>query len=486
MSQVEVNDPPPRWFRLWLRRWRSWLLVLAIGGAAYGFYCWFAGQYLNGTLAELDRNDPGWRLEELEAARPEIPDDKNSARCVAAAIERLPKNWDALVQKHWGKESGRFSKELREVPPTSLYRKDQLDAVVALLAEARSCLVEARRLADLSEGRFPIPTGPKYLSDRAVHGESASRLADLLGLDAVQQAHEGKLDQALAACRAALNAGRSLGDEPHLFTQQDRTFCLDAALSSAERVLAQGEPSASSLAAWQGLLQIEQQRPALLIRLKTDRAFWHEIFLAFESRDPRFEELWFFSRSPAKAPGAGVMRALAVPHIKQVHAEVLRYLTGTIEAARLPAEEQGDAIDLWQSTAELPHGVNRILPSRMMMIRSLRQSDAELRCALVAAAVERFRREHGDWPDTLAELCPTTIASIPADPFGGALRYRRLPDGVIVYSIGADLVDNGGKLDRKNPRGLGTDIGFQLWDVSQRRRPALPPFVGPQLPGPRP
>jgi hypothetical protein len=49
-----------------------------------------------------------------------------------------------------------------------------------------------------------------------------------------------------------------------------------------------------------------------------------------------------------------------------------------------------------------------------------------------------------------------------------------LDDGVVIYSVGADGKDNGGKLD-KNPTKDGTDRGFRLWDVPKRRQPPKPP-----------
>jgi hypothetical protein len=90
---------------------------------------------------------------------------------------------------------------------------------------------------------------------------------------------------------------------------------------------------------------------------------------------------------------------------------------------------------------------------------------------LTLLAVERFRRARGAWPKTLAELTPKLLKAVPLDPYDGKpLRYKAVPDGVIVYSIGPDRVDNGGKIDRAKPTVAGTDIGYQLWDVPWRRQ----------------
>jgi hypothetical protein len=40
------------------------------------------------------------------------------------------------------------------------------------------------------------------------------------------------------------------------------------------------------------------------------------------------------------------------------------------------------------------------------------------------------------------------------------LRYRRLGDGVVIYAVGADRVDNQGTLDEKNPEARGRTSAF--------------------------
>jgi hypothetical protein len=46
---------------------------------------------------------------------------------------------------------------------------------------------------------------------------------------------------------------------------------------------------------------------------------------------------------------------------------------------------------------------------------------------------------------------------------GEPLRYRALEDGAIIYSVGPDGQDNGGKLG-KGPNKGGTDIDVRLWN----------------------
>jgi hypothetical protein len=72
---------------------------------------------------------------------------------------------------------------------------------------------------------------------------------------------------------------------------------------------------------------------------------------------------------------------------------------------------------------------------------------ANLRLGMTALALERFRSAHdGRYPGALGDLVPALLAAVPSDPFDGQpLRYRRQAGGYLLYSIGPDLKDDGGK-----------------------------------------
>jgi hypothetical protein len=78
--------------------------------------------------------------------------------------------------------------------------------------------------------------------------------------------------------------------------------------------------------------------------------------------------------------------------------------------------------------------------------------ESDLRNAALRASAEaglaaaRYRRLHGAWPASLEALVPALLAGVPQDPFDGApLRYKAGPEAALVYSVGSDLKDDGGK-----------------------------------------
>src|SRR5262249_11843362 len=144
------------------------------------------------------------------------------------------------------------------------------------------------------------------------------------------------------------------------------------------------------------------------------------------------------------------------------HAAFLRGVNRAIEFAQLPPELQGPESGLMPEPPGREAPLAQLFwPALPKMTEASRRSQAELHCAVVAVALERYRRDHGRWPESLARLAPHYLRSMPSDPYDGQpLRYRRLDDGVVVYSVGPDGEDDGGTIDReKPPTEPGTDIG---------------------------
>src|SRR5438309_1523413 len=92
-----MADHPPRkrsvWFR-WIRRVLYGLAMFVAWKLAGRWYDMHkATKEYEKAAAELDRTDPGWRWEEIEAQREEIPPERNSAVVVQAVAKMLPRNW---------------------------------------------------------------------------------------------------------------------------------------------------------------------------------------------------------------------------------------------------------------------------------------------------------------------------------------------------------------------------------------------------------
>ena len=77
-------------------------------------------------------------------------------------------------------------------------------------------------------------------------------------------------------------------------------------------------------------------------------------------------------------------------------------------------------------------------------------------------ALRRYRFDFGCYPTDLADLLPTYLQKIPIDPFGRGkpLKYKPLNGGksFLLYSLGPDLKDNGGRPGRWSGAGTHGDL----------------------------
>jgi hypothetical protein len=426
------------------KTWLGIVIATALGlAAAYGVYLiiWLTSD--REAIAEADRLDPAWRMQELQDKREVIPNQENGALVVLAACKLWPVQQTPYSQEFWALDGGTEQSIILLPPPMELNGKQQA-ALKNELQKAAPALKEARRLLHVSRGRYP---STESLEAGGGDYQESRRIAKLLHLDSVLQAQEKQEDEALATPVAIVNAGRSIGDEPSIFAQMVRMSCQMALIAQIERVLAQGEPGENALQAAQQRLENEANQPLLLIGVRGDRA---QCFQNLERMDNLF---WH-----------GYLR------------EAFRMQTKCVEAAKAPSEKQLVAARKLKSEASSLNPVTLLwFFSFEEFLKNSLRNQAWLRCTYVGLAAERYRLAHNRWPDALAALVPEFIHEVPVDPYNGSpLKYRRLDDGVVIYSVGPDDQDNGGKLDRQNPTAPGTDIGFQPWDVPHRRQPWRP------------
>ena len=71
-----------------------------------------------------------------------------------------------------------------------------------------------------------------------------------------------------------------------------------------------------------------------------------------------------------------------------------------------------------------------------------------------AFALEAYRRDEGRYPAKLGALAPRYLRAIPGDLFGsGPLTYRPTKDGYLLYSVGLNGEDDGGRWSDDDPPG---------------------------------
>lgn len=454
-----------------------------------------AERELNAALVETDATDRDWRWNRVMLARTPIPDDENSGLRVIRAL-RLIGGLDIFGRESrglWppgvhgpstrenpsGWQEPAWYKEVRDAFPPVRLQVASAEQLRAELRKVNAGLIEARLIADMPRGRHPIEWKRDFFSTLLPTVQGARRIADLLQYDAALRAHDGDADGALASCRGMLNAGRSLGDEPSLITQLVRIAVTNMALDSVERALAQGEPSERALALLQELLEDEAGQPLLLIGLRGERAGLNSVMELLLSGEITWEEYQRFLYLNRPHEAAGWMYGPTMLRYNQ--GLVLKHMTRAVEIAKRPLREQREAFAQWEleiralRNSWLARPASLLLPAIDKFHETYLRSRARLACAIVAVAAERYRRKHGCWPDSAAELMPDFLKELPADPFAqGPVRYVRYEYGVMVLSQGVDVRPDRVTL-RVSFQWDRPKISFLLLDVDKRRQPAAKP-----------
>jgi hypothetical protein len=103
--------------------------------------------------------------------------------------------------------------------------------------------------------------------------------------------------------------------------------------------------------------------------------------------------------------------------------------------------------------------VRLMVPAHQVFANNVACAEGQRDGVLVGLALELYHREHGTWPKTIAELSPRWLPHVPIDRItGDQLGYKIVGDRPVVYSVGVDRDDDGGRVPRKNGGNPDVDL----------------------------
>ncbi|MFO0810895.1 MAG: hypothetical protein U0746_19880 [Gemmataceae bacterium] len=440
-------------------RRRPWFgvagLVMALVAITVGWLSLrrdLAERRLAAVVARLDADDPGWRLDDLEAARASASD--LGPLLAGVTIDDGPMG-DGLARR-------RILDAAR--PPVRL-TADQLRYFGDTLAANEAALRPAFDLAGRWPGRFTVARTADVVSTRLDHVGQMG----LIGLLTFEPefylaAQRGDAAAALRACRAEWNLGRPLHGEPWLASQRDAVHFRGQAVAWYEVLLARFELPDADLAAVQRDLADELADDPWATSVRGQRAYFDAAMLALRSDDLTPEGARAAVRRRGKESAVDKVRGWATDRFGTydagAHASGLEVLTQLTATGRLPWSHRLAAFDPIDTDLKAqPVLVRRLCPDFRKHVCKLLSDRLALRCALAGVAAERFRVAHGRWPATADELVPAFLAEVAADPVTDRpLTVVCHPDGIAF-----------GAADPNNS--TGARIEFRLWDVPHRNQP---------------
>jgi hypothetical protein len=258
--------------------------------------------------------------------------------------------------------------------------------------------------------------------------------AQLLCLRGVFHAGRGDPNTVVASLKDGLRLADSLRRESSFVTHRVRIACHALTISALERVLSvaaftdsQLRDLSAALASADGTLDLAEVLVAEQCHMI--EGYRHPLRLVGASRMDMLQQL----------PGVW-QRALV---------DALDSMTRYIEAARLPQAQRLAKFREVEARARRRSFLRRRVTA-VALSRALGQSDLQVRArfalARTALAIERHRLATGQLPPDLDTLVPQYLEQVPVDPSDGRpIRYRHEEAGYVLWSVGADGQDNGGR-----------------------------------------
>jgi len=148
-------------------------------------------------------------------------------------------------------------------------------------------------------------------------------------------------------------------------------------------------------------------------------------------------------------PVSILQRTLWGWYMKRERRLVIENRSTLLDAAQLPYTE----FRKWQNEhrpAEQPWLSNWFGHELETLMNTRTRRLAKYRGAQIVLALELYSRAYNEYPHTLSDLVPEVIDSLPDDPYcDKPFQYRRDGDVYLLYSVGQNLVDDGGDARRK-------------------------------------
>jgi len=371
-----------------------------------------------------------------------VPDEQNAALILTRAFEMLsPTNRDLISSLVLPVRGGTVSNELL------------IETVVRTNVAAMQLICG---ITNAASSRYPVnySDGPNA---ELPHLPALKTFARLFACDALLKAERKDPEGAFRDLRASLKLSRSLDNEPILISQLVSSAILGLTVDSLGRVFARVTLPPEELSLLQTEFQQVEATNRLWVGMVGERASGSEM-LRLLNDDPRAFIIMANKRTPEgeqtdvppRYYTGSLMRIIGF--WERDRNFFLRAMNSNIAAlATTPPASLQFTNELNRIKTNADKGfytMSAMLLSSFSKV-VIRDADtrAKLRTAITAIAVERWRTAHGGKiPDTLGELVPGFLPGIPQDPYDGQpLRFKKLTKGYVVYSVGPNSRDDGGR-----------------------------------------
>jgi hypothetical protein len=375
------------------------------------------------TCAELDK----WYA---------IPENvENAAYTITDAFSYL-KKWD----KDESKPLPVIGKA--KLPPCTEPLADEMKTLIAqYIADNNEALKLLHAGASIEHSRYPIDLNAGLEAYLPNLSEIRTGVF-LLKLEAILDAENGDSESAVNAAKSCFGIARSLAKEPLTVSQLVRAACQSLAVTTVEYCINRLELTDEQLIELIESVDNSERISDMSCALVGERCMGLSLFKAPGSMNPDIVN---------GIPFRPILELYKMAGLADADANIyLELMEGYIKTAQLPLYKRlkaAKAIDArLQSISQVHLLLHTMMPALLRITTMDIRNITQLHTARVGLAIERYRLAAGKLPDTLSDLVPAYLDAVPTDPFdGNDLRYKKLKTGFVVYSIGEDQIDDGGK-----------------------------------------
>lgn len=381
---------------------------------------------LEAQLAALRAAGEPTSLEDL--AREPIAPEKNAATFLQRALgdaEAAQKEWDAIFPEGYYL-GGPLSKSQQEKAQTVF---DAHANIVPLLEQAAACPDYDPQIDyNLPEQAFIDRCSERWGANRTAARVLRARTTLFLA--------KGRRDEALASMTLLFRLCRHFDHEPLAVGYLVSIACRGIAVEGANAVLQSGPVSKGSREALERELQLHDVVRAYVAALRSERAFALDAWRSTPSRQIWIRrEIGFAAESRYVEIFGEYLETASRPYyeLKPPEPAPERFL---------PFLRQGQApADLARQSM---HGVRKAMENDRARLRALR----------VLNALQVKSPPDAKAPPKLSDLGLPPDVTI--DPFDGKpLRIKKVPNGWLIYSVGENLIDDGGDVESNKDVGIG-------------------------------
>lgn len=459
LGAMELDDQTP------LRRgirWRYGLIGLGLLLlAALMVSRSLAARRLSKYFDEMRKAGEPITAVDLNLWQPNVPLAGNRALAVTQAA-------DAIARKP-GRTRNDVLERTEEEGPWSAETKR---TVRGFLDENRRAIEMAHALGELQYSRYIVDwssgaaTLLPYLS-------KAKELVQLLRLEARLHLEENHCDRAIQSLLRTFDVAQTLTHEPILISQLVRNACLHLSCLTLQRFLRVCQADEAVLSELTRAVDqaVRDTQGTLQRALIGERSIGNHSFqlspaqlIQLSPSSSGAAPEWMFNVADTLSRMTGLRdwdQAFYLETMgKWINAASMQFPEALNEAKQI-----SDQLSRALESKKFLYVSRMLLPSLDNAFEKFAETEARLRAARVALAIERYRLvKGGGWPETLEQLAPDFLASVPADPFDGQpIRYRRETGAYLLYSVGRDGTDQAGAIAPPTRRaGSLYDVVFKV------------------------